>query len=170
MFIGYVVLDETLHAVVLIRDAARTPVNLDAAPRVRVYGPDGLVAAATGVGSFLDTAAVTDASNTTPIVVTSPAHGLTTGTYVTVSGVLGNAAANGSFTVTRLTASTFELDGSVGGGAYTSGGVWNVAGLYTYSVAAEAARGFEAGLCYAALIQGAVAGVPTAETQTFIVT
>lgn len=170
MFIGYVQLGETLSAVVLTRDSARTPVNLDALPSVRVYGPDGLVAAATTAGTLLDTGAITGATNATPIVITSAAHGLTDGTYVTISGVGGNAAANGSFSVTRLSASTFELDGSTGNGTYTSGGTWSVAGLYRYTVDATAAHGFEVGLCYTALIQGEVAGVETAETQTFIVT
>lgn len=170
MFIGYVELDETLTALVLVRDAARTPVNLDDPPTVRVYGPDGLVAAATVAGTLLDSAAIVDATEATPVVVTSENHGLTTGTYVTVEGVVGNAGANGSFPITRLTASTFELDGSVGDGAYASGGTWNVSGLYRYEVAATAADGFESGLCYTALIQGAVAGVATAETQAFVVT
>lgn len=170
MFIGYVELDDTLTAVVLIRDAARTPVNLDAPPTVRVYGPDGLLPEATGSGSFLDSGPIQGATNATPVVVTSANHGLTTGSYVTVSGVLGNAGANGTFPVTRLTASTFELDGSVGSGDYASGGTWNVAGLYRYQVEAAAVDGFESGVCYTALVQGAVAGVATAETQSFVVT
>jgi hypothetical protein len=170
MFIGYVQLGEMLTAVVLTRDSARTPVDLDAPPSVRVYGPDGLVAAATTAGARLDTGPVTGATDATPIVITSATHGLTTGTYVTVSGVGGNTNANGSFTVTRVSGATFELDGSAGNGAYTSGGTWGVAGLYRYEVEATASAGFEVGLCYTALIQGAVAGVETAETQTFIVT
>lgn len=170
MFIGYVELEDTLHAVVLIRDAARTPVNLDDLPTVRIYGPDGLVAAATTGGTLLDSGAITGATNAAPIVVTCANHGLTDGVYVTVSGVAGNTAANGSFAVTRLSASTFSLDGSTGNGAYTSGGTWNVAGLYAYAVEALAADGFEVGLCYTVLIQGAVSGVATAETQTFIAT
>jgi hypothetical protein len=65
---------------------------------------------------------ITAASNATPIVVTSAAHGLSTGDPVTVASVGGNTAANGDFVVTRIDANSFSLDGSVGNGAYTSGG------------------------------------------------
>lgn len=71
---------------------------------------------------------VTNATNATPIVITSPNHGLTTGNVVTVSGVAGNTAANGAFNVTVIDANTFSLDGSAGNGAYTSGGFWTTGG------------------------------------------
>ncbi len=67
--------------------------------------------------------AINGATNASPIVVTAAAHGLETGDRVTIASVGGNTAANGSFTVTVLSSSTFSLDGSVGNGAYTSGGV-----------------------------------------------
>jgi len=68
--------------------------------------------------------AVIGASNTTPIVIaTAGSHGLASGASVTVSGVLGNAAANGTWVVTVLTDSSFSLNGSVGNAAYTSGGL-----------------------------------------------
>lgn len=68
--------------------------------------------------------AITGATNATPIVITIVGHGLTTGDQVVITGVLGNTAANGSsWTITVLTADTFSLDGSVGNGAYTSGGL-----------------------------------------------
>ncbi len=66
---------------------------------------------------------VSGATNATPIVITtSTAHGLTTGDEVVISGVVGNTAANGLWKITVLTTTTFELDGSTGNGAYTSGG------------------------------------------------
>lgn len=65
---------------------------------------------------------ITAASNATPIVITSTAHGLVTGDAVTVAAVGGNTAANGNWLVTKIDANTFSLDGSVGNGAYTSGG------------------------------------------------
>lgn len=66
---------------------------------------------------------VTGATNATPIVITtSAAHLMTTGQRVRVYGVLGNTAANGSFIITVLSGTTFSLNGSVGSGAYTSGG------------------------------------------------
>lgn len=67
--------------------------------------------------------AVTGATNATPIVITtSVAHGLATGALVSISGVGGNTAANGKWTITNVTATTFSLDTSVGNGVYTSGG------------------------------------------------
>src|SRR5439155_2671061 len=73
------------------------------------------------------TGAVTAASNTTPIVITSNAHRLTTGQLVTITGVNGNTAANGTFTITVIDANNFSLNGSAGNGIYTSGGTWSVA-------------------------------------------
>ncbi|HEV2769835.1 MAG TPA: ubiquitin-activating E1 FCCH domain-containing protein [Solirubrobacteraceae bacterium] len=65
---------------------------------------------------------VTAATNASPIVITGPAHGLTTGDRVRVAGVQGNTAANGTFTVTVTSPTAFQLDGSTGNGAYTGGG------------------------------------------------
>src|SRR5690348_3284911 len=66
---------------------------------------------------------VSDATNASPIVVTTTAaHLMATGDRVRVSGVTGNTAANGDFTITVLTSTTFSLDGSTGNGAYVSGG------------------------------------------------
>lgn len=76
---------------------------------------------------------ITAASNATPIVITSTAHGLSTNQLVYISGVGGNTAANSStgipFRVTNLTANTFSLQNLAGtnvagSGAYTSGGTW----------------------------------------------
>jgi hypothetical protein len=66
--------------------------------------------------------AVNDASNTAPIVITFPDHGFTAEDLVTVQGVGGNTAANGVWIVANPTDNTFELFGSIGNGAYTSGG------------------------------------------------
>lgn len=135
-----------------------------------MYGPLGLVSAVTAVASFLDSGVITGATNAEPVVLTSANHGLTTGTYVTIQGVLGNGGANGSSTVTVIDADTFSLDGSTGSGSYVSGGAWNVTGLYLYSVECTSVNGFEVATTYTVLIQGAVAAVQTADQQTFIVT
>lgn len=63
------------------------------------------------------------ASNTSPIAITTASpHGLQTGMQVTISGVLGNTAANGAFTITVTGPATFILNGSSGNGAWISGG------------------------------------------------
>ena len=74
-------------------------------------------------GSHVSDHTITDATNATPIVITtSTTHGLNTGNPVSVSGVLGNTAANGQWLITVTGTTTFSLDDSVGNGAYTSGG------------------------------------------------
>src|SRR5262249_53653381 len=64
-----------------------------------------------------------------PVVITSANNALTTGTRVTVSGVEGNTAANGSFAVTRIDSNHFQLDGATGNGPYTGGGSWALTSL-----------------------------------------
>jgi hypothetical protein len=70
------------------------------------------------------TAAITAASNATPIVITSNGHGLANNDLVAIAGVGGNTAANGIWSVQNIAANTFELEGSTGSGAYTAGGTW----------------------------------------------
>jgi LysM repeat protein len=57
---------------------------------------------------------VAGATNTEPINITSPQHNLATGDMVIISGVLGNVAANGDWTVTVIDENTFSLNGSNG--------------------------------------------------------
>jgi hypothetical protein len=65
---------------------------------------------------------ITAASNATPIVITSNSHGFSNGQLVVVTGVGGNTNANGVWVIANVATNTFELQGSVGNGAYTSGG------------------------------------------------
>ncbi|WP_293403640.1 alkaline phosphatase family protein [Polaromonas sp.] len=65
---------------------------------------------------------VSNATNTSPIVITTNASSPATGSQVFVSGVKGNTAANGTWTITQTGSDTFSLDGSNGSGSYTSGG------------------------------------------------
>lgn len=66
---------------------------------------------------------VTNATNASPIqITTSAANALVTGQTVTISGVGGNTAANGTWVITRVDGTSFTLNGSVGNAAYTSGG------------------------------------------------
>jgi len=66
---------------------------------------------------------ISNATNATPIVITSTAHGLTDQEMVFIQGVTGNTAANGSFRITRIDADHFSIN-SVGSGSYGSGGIW----------------------------------------------
>jgi hypothetical protein len=66
---------------------------------------------------------VAGATNTAPIeVATTVAHGLDTGESVMIKGVQGNTAANGWWTITVRTPTTFSLDGSAGNASYGGGG------------------------------------------------
>lgn len=90
-----------------------------------------------GGGSYrLDTAPTTSmlvasvtGAGVSPIVVTTQAaHGFAQYDQVQIAGVLGNAAANGTFLASAVTSTTvtlLQLDGSAttGDGAYVSGGV-----------------------------------------------
>jgi len=82
-----------------------------------------------GFQSFVSTLNITGAANASPIVITSSSHGLANGDQVSISGVGGNTAANGTWTVAGVTTNTFQLSGSTGNGAYTSGGIIRGANL-----------------------------------------
>lgn len=93
-------------------------------------GIDKITAPITIAAVTID-ATVTGATNASPIVISvAGTHGLANGqTGVVISGVLGNTAANGTWTITRLTASTFSLNSSTGNGAYGGGGT--IVGAYS---------------------------------------
>lgn len=167
-YLGFVELGSTLTGTFLTRDGD-TPKNASAAPTVRCYGAAGLMTNGTTSGAAKDTGNITDASNASPIVITSVGHGLTTGTRVTVASVGGNLAANGDFTITRINADTFSLDSSTGNGSYTSGGTWTVSGLYGFSLDVSAANGYESGKTYTVLWEATVASVVRGEVFTFTV-
>jgi len=66
---------------------------------------------------------ITSASNASPIVITTDTAP-PTGSQVTIRGVDGNTAANGIWTITNTSSTTFSLNTSTGNGTYTSGGTW----------------------------------------------
>jgi hypothetical protein len=89
-------------------------ISTDALP----VGNDGLYDI-TSAATF----SINAATNASPIAITTTAnHNLTTGKTVTITGVVGNTAANGTFVITVTGLNSFTLNGSTGNGAYTSGG------------------------------------------------
>lgn len=114
-------------------------------------GKPSIVTVSTNSGTTtINSGAVTDATNATPIVITSASHGLSTGTKVTIASVGGNTAANGTWIIDVVTANTFSLRTSVGNGAYTAGGTWTAptgntttvsSGPYSLSTAANYSGG-----------------------------
>lgn len=157
MFLGFFTLGVAFTFAALFKNAG---VNAQSTttPGFRVYGPAGLQTNGTGSLTAKDTGTITGATNASPIVITCAAHGLTTGTLVTISGVLGNTAANGTFTATVVNANSFSLDGSTGNGAYTSGGTWTVTGLYSCSITPSQGNGYAQGGYYDVLVSGTIGG------------
>lgn len=169
MYQGFTPQEETAFLAVLVKDADLAPADLDALPGFKVYGPDGMMPSGSGTGAYMHAGAVSAASNTTPITVTAAAHGLSAGQRVTVSGVLGNTGANGTFIVGTVTTDTFVLLSSVGNGSYVSGGTWHATGLYKLEVEALAADGYLAGITYAAVVYGTLAAEAWGYLTTFTV-
>ncbi len=167
MFAGFITLGDTIHLSVQTRDASDVPINADDFPTFRVYSTSGLLAAGGGTATFRHTGTITGATNVSPIVITSVAHGLFTGVRVNITGVGGNAAANGTFTITKLTADTFSLDGSTGNGAYTAGGTFRVAGFYDLAIVASGGNGFEAGEAYSVHCSWLISTSARAQLLTF---
>ncbi len=63
-------------------------------------------------------------------ITTSANHGLLTGMQITISGVTGTTEANGTWTITKIDATNFDLQGSVFSNMYSAGGTWTgVAGV-----------------------------------------
>jgi Ubiquitin-activating enzyme E1 FCCH domain len=79
-----------------------------------------------GNGTLSQTGNITGATNANPGVITSTAHGLTTGDQITISGVQGMTQLNGNtYTVTVVTVNTFSIGvNTTAFGVYTGGGSW----------------------------------------------
>jgi hypothetical protein len=92
---------------------------VDALGNVSNLSPVSAVYNATGSGG-----SVTAASNASPIVITSAAHGLTNGATVRIEGVGGNTSANNTWVITVVSVDTFSLNDSHGTAAYNGGGTW----------------------------------------------
>lgn len=165
MFLGYMPIDEAFRLLNLCVTSAKVPTDSSTTPSYRVYGDSGFVVG--GSLSAAETGSITNATNASPIVVTSANHGLTTGQRVTITGVGGNTAANGTFTITKVNDNSFSLDGSTGNGAYTSGGTWTTTGLYSVSITPTEAGGFAQGEHYDIVVYATISANVTAQQYRF---
>lgn len=59
---------------------------------------------------------IVSSTNTTPIEITIPTHGYSTGNTIQIIGHTVNTNANGTWIITKIGDNTFSLDGSVGNG------------------------------------------------------
>lgn len=166
MFLGYPPIDDVFRLLAMFK-AADVPTNSTTTPNYRIYGPTGFLANATGSLSAAETGAITAATQATPIVITSANHGLTTGQRVTITGVLGNTAANGTWTITKIGANSFSLDTSVGNAPYTSGGTWQTTGLYGANITPTEAAGFAQGEHYDILVYATISANVVANHYRF---
>ena len=66
---------------------------------------------------------ITDATNTTPIMIQAVNHGYDDGDLVTITDVGGNTNADGTWYITVTSDDKFSLNGSSGNSGYTSGGL-----------------------------------------------
>ena len=113
-----------------------------------IDGTIRVVAAAPAIASTSGT--ITGISQANPGVVTSAAHGLTTGDKVYIASVGGMTAVNTTmFTVTVASVNTFSIGvNTTGYGAYTSGGTWTVVRpVYVEPLAEAIADGTAATSC-----------------------
>src|SRR5439155_10994443 len=88
------------------------------------------------VNVFRDRATISGASQTNPVVITTPTpHGLSNGAQVVINDIVGMVELNGrQFTITVVTPTSFSLnaeDGTVAHTAYVSGGTWRAVGTIT---------------------------------------
>ena len=96
-------------------------------------------------GVPLSALTINAATNATPIVVTtSTNHGVTDFSYGTITGVVGTTSANGTWILERVSNTQLRLRGSVGNGAYVSGGSLVIAG--TFATIAELRNPNDAGM------------------------
>lgn len=76
------------------------------------FNPDGTIPQATNPAQV----PIVSSTNTTPIVVTTGTHGYIDGDTVEIEGHKVNTAANGLWQITKLSGTTFSLNGSTGNG------------------------------------------------------
>lgn len=95
------------------------------------FNPANLSSSWQPVFAINSSGAITGASKANPCQITSVAHGLVTGSVVSISNVGGMVQLNGnSYVITVTGANTYTLNGidSTNYTTYTSGGLWLCAG------------------------------------------
>lgn len=153
MFCGFFDAAEDVVLYFVTDTSNHTPVDPDAAPTFRTFGVSGAITSGDGTATQVESGSVGDATNASPIVITtSAAHGLPTGAYVKIASVGGNTAANGNWFITSTGSTTFSLDGSTGNGAYTSGGTWKTLGFWKLTLTGAVLSALEAGQTYKVIV------------------
>lgn len=117
---------------------------------------------------------VSNATNATPIVVTTGTHGLSDGMLLTIASVGGNTAANGNYYVDVLSSTTFALYSDsglttpvAGSGAYTSGGT-AIAQWPAYGIMVACNGVADTNLYFETIVAGVITRVDTGVAKTAI--
>lgn len=164
MFIGFPILDGTgvdqLRIPLSTINSSNVIADADSLPVYRIYGPGGagtVVAGGTGSFAYQDSGTVTGAASGSGLVrIASTGHGLQTGDRVKIAGVTGTTEANGTWTVSVVDSSHFDLVGSTFSNAYVSGGSWHVLGLYYAQVSIATGSGYAKGKTYTVIVTYAI--------------
>jgi hypothetical protein len=145
-YLGIFDLEDTFPLSFVTANANGQVQTPDSSPTYRGYGPSGPLDSSSGTAArYTSGATITNATVANPsVITTNAAHGLATGDVVFISGVLGTTTVNGVRTVTVLSSTTFSV-GVAGVGAYTSGGVFSLNGMWKIELAATEANGYDAG-------------------------
>ncbi len=143
--------------------------NPDADPTFVVMGSDGLIAGGNGTAELMEEGSITGFTLGSPNTVTSTNHGLADGAVVTFSGVGGVTGLSGNYQVTVVDANNFTIVASLGG-SFTSGGSWNVPGIYGCQLDSVIRSALEAGRNYTLFAYGSFSGtIRTAPQRDFTV-
>ncbi len=106
-----------------LTDLGTTDTSHSATIAAGTWGIGNTTYSISGASVTINTLSVSAASNSSPITLTvNSAAGLHSGDTVVVSGVAGNAAANGTWTIALDNGTQIDLLGSTGNGSYTGGG------------------------------------------------
>lgn len=141
----------------------------DANPIFRVFGADGSVTNGNGSGAPLETKTISAISTGPTTTVTSTAHGLATGSVVTIAGAAGTTGVNGTHPVTVSDANTFTFDDVSTSGTYTSGASWKTTGLFGFTLNSTIRAALQVGRSYLLVAYGVFSGTRRAIQQTFTV-
>lgn len=168
MYQGFIDENEGGTLIFQLRTSAGAPIEPDSAPKFKIVGPSGLIngSSETGSATSLESGSVTNATNASPIVLTltpTPTP-VVAGQSITISGVQGNTAANGTFIVSAVSPTRIAVAGN---GAYTSGGTWKTTGLYKVTIGST--QGMTPGQTYTCILTWLEGGVTRSLQASFTV-
>ena len=153
------------HTIYSLKKGSPAGVGQNTAATIPTYwydwgGKIGIYPALTSLENSSSTVAISGAANdgTGEIrITTSAAHGFSTGDHVTIASVVGTTEANGDWTITVQSTTTFDLDDSTYTNAYTSGGtVFETEAVHVYLITRPTSIASTANITTPAIYDGAL--------------